>query len=117
MRKVYAERAREWVAGGLRGECVALANKFRARSAAERAAFVHRANAARAAGLPSWKAMQYQPSRTAVTRAGAYEPQRHHHPSVSALAATMACAAHKAAAPCGVARARHDQRLASPHSS
>jgi hypothetical protein len=58
VRKRYAERAREWVAGGLRGECVALAKKFRARSAAERAAFVARANAAKAAGLPSWKALQ-----------------------------------------------------------
>lgn len=46
--------------GGLRGECVALANKFRARSAADRMAFVQRANAAKAAGLPSWKAMQRQ---------------------------------------------------------
>ena len=57
-RKKYAERGREWVAGGLRGECVALANKFRARSMAERASFVARANAAKAAGFPSWKALQ-----------------------------------------------------------
>ena len=58
VRKKYAERGREWVAGGLRGECVALANKFRARSMAERASFVARANAAKAAGFPSWKALQ-----------------------------------------------------------
>ena len=56
----YAERAREWVAGGLRGECVAMANKFRQRSAADRAAFIQRAAAAKAAGFPSWKAAQRQ---------------------------------------------------------
>ena len=53
-----SQRAREWVTGGLRGECVALANKFRARSVAERMAFIERANAAKAAGHASWKAMQ-----------------------------------------------------------
>jgi hypothetical protein len=58
VQKKYAERAREWVTSGLRGECVALAQKFRSRSPRTRAAFVARANAARAAGLPSWKAMQ-----------------------------------------------------------
>ena len=40
------------------GECVALANKFRQRSLAERQSFVQRAAAAKAAGFPSWKAMQ-----------------------------------------------------------
>lgn len=54
----YAERAREWVCGGLRGECVAMARKFRQRSVAERVSFIQRANAAKAAGFPSWKAMQ-----------------------------------------------------------
>ena len=58
VRHKYTERAREWVTGGLRGECIALANKFRSRTAAERMAFVQRAQAAKAAGLPSWKAMQ-----------------------------------------------------------
>ena len=53
-------RCREWVAGGLRRETVALANRFRARSAAERAAFVRRANAAREAGAPSFKALVRQ---------------------------------------------------------
>jgi hypothetical protein len=53
-----SQRAREWVTGGLRGECVALANKFRARSVAERMAFIERANAAKASGHASWKAMQ-----------------------------------------------------------
>lgn len=58
MRHKYTERTREWVAGGLRGECVALARKFRQRSVAERVSFIQRANAAKAAGFPSWKAMQ-----------------------------------------------------------
>ena len=58
VRMPYTERAREWVCGGLRGECVALANKFRQRSAAERVAFIQRAAAAKAAGYPSWKAAQ-----------------------------------------------------------
>ena len=57
-RLASSQRAREWVTGGLRGECVALANKFRARSVAERMAFIERANAAKAAGHASWKAMQ-----------------------------------------------------------
>ena len=48
---------REWVAGGLRQESVALANRFRQRSVAERASFIQRAAAAKAAGYPSWKAM------------------------------------------------------------
>ena len=43
MRVGYTERCREWVAGGLRGETVALAKKFRQRSMAERVAFVQRA--------------------------------------------------------------------------
>ena len=58
VRHKYTERTREWVAGGLRGECVAMAKRFRGRSAAERASFIQRANAAKAAGFPSWKAMQ-----------------------------------------------------------
>ena len=58
VRHKYPERAREWVAGGLRGECVAMARKFRSRTIAERVSFVQRANAAKAAGYPSWKAMQ-----------------------------------------------------------
>ena len=48
---------REWVAGGLRQESVALANRFRQRSVAERASFIQRAAAAKATGYPSWKAM------------------------------------------------------------
>ena len=58
VKKAYTERCREWVAGGLRGECVAMAKKFRSRSVAERVSFIQRANAAKAAGFPSWKAMQ-----------------------------------------------------------
>lgn len=58
VRHKYTERTREWVAGGLRGECVAMAKKFRSRSMAERISFIQRANAAKAAGFPSWKAMQ-----------------------------------------------------------
>ena len=53
----YTERTREWVAGGLRQESVALANKFRQRSVADRVSFIQRAAAAKAAGYPSWKAM------------------------------------------------------------
>lgn len=57
VRHKYTERTREWVAGGLRQESVALANKFRQRSVADRVSFIQRAAAARAAGYPSWKAM------------------------------------------------------------
>ena len=53
-----AARVPSQVAGGLRGECVAMAQKFRSRSVAERVSFIQRANAAKAAGFPSWKAMQ-----------------------------------------------------------
>lgn len=45
-------------AQGLRKETVELANKFRSRSPRTRAAFIRRAEAARAAGLPSYKAVQ-----------------------------------------------------------
>lgn len=76
MRNKYTERTREWVAGGLRGECVAMAKKFRSRSIAERVSFIQRANAAKAAGFPSWKAMQREASLhakhgTQPVRAGA----------------------------------------------
>lgn len=57
VRHKMTERSREWVAGGLRGECIAMADKFRARSIAERVSFIERANAAKAAGFPSWKSM------------------------------------------------------------
>jgi len=57
VRHKYTERTREWVAGGLRQESVALANKFRQRSVADRVSFIQRAAAAKAAGYPSWKAM------------------------------------------------------------
>ena len=58
VRQRLPERSREWVAGGLRVETVALANKFRSRSVSERVSFIQRAAAAKAAGFPSWKAMQ-----------------------------------------------------------
>ena len=57
VRHQYTERTREWVAGGLRQESVALANRFRQRSVADRVSFIQRAAAAKAAGYPSWKAL------------------------------------------------------------
>jgi hypothetical protein len=72
VRKKYTERAREWVTSGLRPETLAMAAKFRSRTPADRAAFIARAAAAKALGLPSWKAVQ----REAAARAKwATEPE------------------------------------------
>ena len=85
VRKKLPERAREWVAGGLRGECVALAKRFRTRSPRTRAAFIQRANAAHAARQPSFKAMQ-RDARSQRTS----DPSASRRPSVTGSAARMA---------------------------
>ncbi len=66
VRHAYTPRCREWVAPGLRPETVALASKFRARSPNTRREFIRRANAARAAGAPSYKAMVREARRAAA---------------------------------------------------
>ena len=91
-------RCREWVTPGLRKETVELANKFRARSPRTRAAFIQRAAAARAAGMPSYKAMHRAARLSAASAEVDASDAVDADATAAAAAATVAAAAAAAAA-------------------